>query len=405
MKVRLAVIKDTAAPQLMLVEAKSVGAAAKAAQESGFTVVSAQPHEWWVSLRMMVTPLHGKQPTRSSHQSFIIWVEQFHSLLKAGLSVMESLHTLHRQSIQNRAAIPSQKLEQRLREGFPLSDALEMTGGFPALFISLVRSAELSSSLTHAFERYLDHERRVATIRHQLTSVALYPLLLMGVGSLVLMFLLFVVMPRFARIFQGMQGDLPWTAKAMVSWVQLLKDHGVAVSTGFALVGAMIVFMASSQRMRRALAKFVRKQPQLASKFSVYYLARWYRTTSLLLRGGIPLPQALTLANHVLPSERQAKGALVIRHLQSGLPPAQSYTLADMTTPVAEQLINAGQRGGDLGGMLEKAADFHDTEIARSLDRFMRIFEPVVMALIGVAIGVVVVIMYMPIFELASAIQ
>ncbi|HEV8315472.1 MAG TPA: type II secretion system F family protein, partial [Burkholderiaceae bacterium] len=127
--------------------------------------------------------------------------------------------------------------------------------------------------------------------------------------------------------------------------------------------------------------------------------------TGMLVAGGIPLPEALALSNDLLPHGLRAAGKAAERALRDGHAPADAHARAGMATPVAEQLMRAGERTGDMGGVLTRIAQFHDAEVTRSLERGMRALEPIVMVLIGVGVGTVVVLMYLPIFELAAAIQ
>jgi len=174
---------------------------------------------------------------------------------------------------------------------------------------------------------------------------------------------------------------------------------------GLALVVATLASVLALPSSRAKLLGHVLKIQPLARYLRTYFLARWYRTTGMLVEGGIPLPESLQLANQVLPSALQGGGILVEHAMRQGLAPSSAYVQAHMATPVAEQLLRAGERSGDVGIMLRRAADFHETEVAKSLDNAMRVVEPLVMTLIGVGVGVVVVLMYLPIFELASAIQ
>jgi general secretion pathway protein F len=125
----------------------------------------------------------------------------------------------------------------------------------------------------------------------------------------------------------------------------------------------------------------------------------------MLVEGGIPLPESLSLANQVLPTALQPGGVAVVTAMRQGLAPSIAYIQAQMATPVAEQLLRAGERSGDVGLMLRRAAEFHENEVSKSLEQAMRVIEPLVMTFIGVGVGVVVILMYLPIFELASAIQ
>src|SRR5439155_3753764 len=136
-----------------------------------------------------------------------------------GLSVIEALTTLQ-QGATPRAKLLLDAMATRLRGGQRMSDALGAEPRFPPLLVALVRASELTSDLPQALTRFLEHEQRVAELRHRVTSVAIYPLLITGVGSAVLLFLLLYVMPRFARVFEGMAGTLPWSARAMVWWAQ-----------------------------------------------------------------------------------------------------------------------------------------------------------------------------------------
>jgi len=153
-----------------------------------------------------------------------------------------------------------------------------------------------------------------------------------------------------------------------------------------------------------AMARVLSWAP-LRDRLKTYFLARWYRAIGMLVQGGIALPQALHLANDLLPLALRDAGLAVERGVREGLSPSTAHARAGMATPVAEQLMLAGERTGDLGTVLTKVAHFHESEVSRDLERAMRALEPIVMVLIGLGVGIVVVLMYMPIFELASAIQ
>jgi general secretion pathway protein F len=172
-----------------------------------------------------------------------------------------------------------------------------------------------------------------------------------------------------------------------------------------ALVLAAVLCVIAFFRWREvAYRRFLETQP-LGDQLRTYFLARWYRATGMLVEGGIPLASALEVANRLLPPALRDGGQGVVQGVREGLPPSQAHVRTGMATRVAEQLLLAGERTGDLGTVLSRIAQFHEAEVTRTLDRTMRTFEPVVMVLIGLGVGLVVVLMYLPIFELASAIQ
>ena len=398
MRVRAHVVQGRGAPQTVELEAQTVEEARQQALQMGYAVLSLEAaHGEWKGLL-------SRSVGRQSSVGLSVFVEQLRDLLVAGLSLIEALEALHR-GASGETAQMLDAIKQDLQGGRRFSDALSRQPRFPPLLLALVRASELTSDLPETLSRFLDHERRVAEVRHRIVSTSIYPVLLIGVGSLVLLFLFFYVMPRFARIFEGMTGDLPWSARVMVAWAHLLAQYGnvILAVLGFAFAGLVVLAASATSRARAAAA--VMSWAPLRDRLNTYFLARWYRATGMLVSGGIPLPEALGLSHGLLPAALKAGGLRVEQGVREGLAPSRAHVLAGMATPIAEQLMVAGERIGDLGSVLTRIAQFHESDVSRALERTMRALEPIVMVAIGLGVGVVVVLMYLPIFELASAIQ
>lgn len=398
MRFRLDVVKGPRAPEVIEVESPTLAAAHTEAVRLGYSVLSAQPRAEWHSA------LFGLRNRRGARLDVVVFVEQLRDLLTAGMSVIEALETLHRSADVNHRQV-LEELTRSLHSGQRLSQALNDLENFSPLLVSLVRASELTSDLPQALSRFLDHEQRVIELRHRLSALAIYPLMLMAVGAAVLLFLLFYVMPRFARVFEGMNGDLPWSARGMIWWAQWLNAYGSIVLGAVVALSLAITAAAFSQPIRNDVSKRILEWRPLRTRLRTYFLARWYRATGMLIDGGIPMPEALRLSTELLPLALRDGGQTVERSLREGRSPALAYAGAGMATPVAEQLMRAGERTGDMGGVLGRIARFHEAEVSRALERGMRTLEPLIMVLIGVGVGTVVVLMYMPIFELAAAIQ
>lgn len=397
MRVRMDVVQGRGLPRQIQLEAASADDARLQASRMGYVVLST--HATRIDWHQLVV-----RPGSGQRLDVTVFIEQLRDLLLAGLSVIEALDALQR-GAKGPAVGVIGRIERQLREGKMLSGALASVPVFPELLIALVRASELTSDLPSTLTRFLEHEQRVTEVRHRLVSTAIYPALLVGVGGMVLIFLLFYVMPRFARIFDGMGGELPWTARAMVAWSQLLSNSG-GWWLPVMLVPLLMLFMALGfPAFRKRIFERLLGWAPLRERLVTYFLARWYRATGMLVQGGIALPQALALANGLLPAGLQAAGQAVRQGVNDGLSPSAAYARADMATAVAEQLMLAGERTGDLGAVLTRIAQFHEADASRRLERAMRALEPVMMIFIGLSVGFVAVMMYLPIFELASAIQ
>ena len=162
-----------------------------------------------------------------------------------------------------------------------------------------------------------------------------------------------------------------------------------------------MVFALRQKNVRAKLGDALWRIPAIGERLKVYQLARLYRTTGMLLRGGMPLVSALGMSAELLHPVLRERLAAASRAISEGRSVSESLEANGLTTPVAMRMLVVGEQGG-MGEMMDRAASFHDEELARWVDWFTRMFEPLLMAVIGLVIGAIVVLMYMPIFELAG---
>jgi general secretion pathway protein F len=211
------------------------------------------------------------------------------------------------------------------------------------------------------------------------------------------------VVPRFGRIYAERGSDLPLASRWLLAWGQAADQHGVlALAAVAALAVAAVTFVRAS---RARIADALWRLPAIGERLKVYHLSRFYRTIGMLVRGGMPLVSALETSADLLHPVLRARLAAAAQAIAEGRRLSWSMESNGLTTPVAARMLAVGERGGNVGEMLEAIAAFHDEEMARWVDWFTRLFEPVLMALIGLVIGAVVILMYMPIFELAGSLQ
>jgi general secretion pathway protein F len=338
--------------------------------------------------------------------ALVLFSQELRVLLNAGLPLLESIETLAEKERSAEARALLGRLAATLREGRPLSAALgQFPRAFPALYVATVRAAERSGDLAPSLARYVAYATQLEAIRNRVVNASIYPLLLIAVGGLVGLFLMLYVVPRFGHIYAERGGDLPLFSRLLLAWGQALDRHAILVVAVFAALIIAGVAVFRSPRFRSALADALWRLPAVGERLKVYQLARFYRTIGMLVRGGMPLVAALEMGADLLHPLLRERLRAAHRAISEGGRLSLSMDQNGLTTPVALRMLAVGERGGDIGAMLEQIAAFHDEELARWVDWFTRLFEPILMALIGLVIGVIVILMYMPIFELAGNVQ
>jgi general secretion pathway protein F len=273
---------------------------------------------------------------------------------------------------------------------------------FSPLYVATVRAAEKTSDLAPALGRYVAYQVQIEAIRKRAMNASIYPLILIAAGAIVALFLLLYVVPRFGKIYEDRTADLPFFSQVLIAWGQAVEGNAPVVLGVLAALVCGAVFVLRQKHSRAALGDLFWRVPALGERLKVYQLARLYRTTGMLLRGGMPLVAALGMSAELLHPVLRERLATATRAITEGLGVAQSLDANGLATPVAMRMLVVGEQAGNMADMLESAAGFHDDELARWVDWFTRLFEPLLMALIGLVIGTIVVLMYMPIFELAG---
>jgi len=370
--------------------------AVRSVEGRGYTVLSVRPRG---GLRL---------PWQRGAERFplALFSQELRVLIVAGLPLVEAIETLAQKERRNDFRAILERLVAVMRQGQPLSAALqEFPEAFSPLYVATVKAAEKTSDLAPALARYVAYAGQLEAIRKRVINASVYPALLISVGGLVSLFLLLYVVPRFGHIYQDRGTDLPLFSRLLLTWGQAVHQHALLVLGALAALVAGAVYALRQPRVRTAIGDAVWRIPAIGERLKVYQLARFYRTIGMLLRGGMPLVTALEMGAELLHTQLRERLVAASRAISEGRNVSQSMEANGLTTPVALRMIAVGEKGGNMGEMLENVAAFHDEELARWVDWFTRLFEPILMAVIGLVIGAIVVLMYMPIFELAGNLQ
>jgi general secretion pathway protein F len=336
----------------------------------------------------------------------LLFSQELLVLLDAGLPLIEALEGLAEKERNASVRSVIAQMCAHLREGHTLSSALEQHPAiFPPIYVATVRASERTGDLSEALSRFVGYQTKLDVVRDKVVSASVYPLLLVGVGALVTLFLMFYVVPRFTRIYEDLGSNLPMFSVWLLEWGKLLETHGAIILPALAVTIAIVAYSLTLPSVRRWIDVRLWRLPAIGDRMRVYHLARFYRMVGMLLRGGTPIVAALNMAAGLLHPILREPLARATQFISEGRSISQSLDRYGLTTPVALRMLTIGERSGAMGDMMERIAVFHDDEVARWVDWFTRLFEPILMAIIGIVIGGIVILMYLPIFELAGSIH
>jgi general secretion pathway protein F len=343
---------------------------------------------------------------QSPHLQIAVFSQQLVSLLEAGLSLVEALEALAQKESSSSTKHILDRILTRLYEGQTLAAAIaEHPATFPDLYVASVRASEKTGALREALTRYIAYQEQADSLRKTLVNACIYPAVLLAAGLLVTLFLMGYVVPRFSSIYEDVGADLPLASRLLLQWGKLIDAHAGLVAVGALAAIAGAIYGLRRPAVRAAMSEWLARIPSVGRQLHVYQLARLYRTVGMLVRGGMPAVPALRMSGGVVFAGSRAAYAAATQAVVEGQSLAEAMERNGLTTPVAARMLRVGERSGNIGEMMERIADFCDEELARWVAVMTRLIEPVLMIVIGLIIGVIVVLMYFPIFQLAGSIR
>jgi general secretion pathway protein F len=327
-------------------------------------------------------------------------------LLQSGIPVLEALDTLREKDAGAAGRPALDAVSAALREGQSISAALgRAPTAFDPLFVAVVAASERSGQMVRALQDHAAYLAWSQALRSKLVAASVYPLMLLGAGAAVVLFLLLYVLPRFASVFDALGDDVPDASLVLINFGVWAAAHPL-LTGGVLLSLPLAVLLAwHSPPLRRVAAAWLWRAPVVGPRWRVVVLARLYRGLALLLGAGVPVPAALKLLHGAVALPLQPALVAATAAVASGQRLSVALQDHGLATPVAQRMVRVGEGSGELAVMLERAASFHDEEISRFSELMVRAVNPALMLVMGVVIGGIVVLMYLPIFSLMERVQ
>jgi len=378
--------------------AQNVGEARQKLSDRGLYVYSVRAR-----IGLVGRAVGGRRDRGVKSSDFLIFNQQFNTLIKAGLPILKSLDLLAERAASPRLRPALVDVRNRVREGASLSEALEQQGGFPKVYVTAVLAGEKSGNLTGVLDYYISYQKVSTGVKKKLIATMVYPIILVSVASLIVTYLVTYVVPQFAKLYSDMQIQLPAVTRLLVTLTVTYRPYiGAAILLFFVTV-ISVLFWSRTDQGGLAMDRLKLKIPVVGDTWIKFQVAQFCRTLSTLLAGGTPLVGALaTAADSVrsrLISGSIAKASELVRQGQS-LHTALAST--KLMPGMGLEMIEVGEASGALSPMLGRVAEFYEEETNLRLATLIAVVEPAILVFMAIVIAFILISLYLPIFSFSA---
>jgi len=369
-------------------------------QEQGLLPISVRPRGW--------TAVVGPRKRRAviKTEDFLIFNQQFASLIKAGLPILRSLDLLRAQIKNPVLQRHINDVRDRVHSGALLSEALRAQGVFPPVYTATILAGERTGDLVEVITRYVQYQKTMLAVRKRFLNSLIYPSFLVVLSLVMVAVIMAYVIPRFSELYAGLSVPLPFATRTLISISSAVQSNlvPIAAALGGGLIIAKIWTGTSTGRSWFDALKL--NVPILGHLLTMFWMAQLSRTLSTLLQGGTPLLSALETAENAAGNVVIAdsiRGA--ITQVREGKALSDSLERGGHFPDLALEMIRVGEQTGSLPEMLNHVADFYDEDVNVRSAALLGWVEPVILIFVAVFVAAVLISLYLPIFSIRSSMQ
>jgi len=369
----------------------------------GFLVYSVKPKSSGISLSGEIR-IPGRK--RLNLEKFLIFNQQFVTLIRAGLPILKSLDLLAERLTDPKLTPYINSVRDDVRRGTLLSEAFRMQGIFPKIYVTSIMAGEKSGSLVEVLERYISYQKLSLAVRKKVLVSLMYPTVLILLVILLMVFLVTYVVPSFATLYSSMSAQLPTVTLYLIAIGTTARNY--VLLAGAALFGLIGLFLwwSRGEAAREKIDRVKVRTPLFGEIWVKYQVAQFSRVLSTLLTGGIPLVQGLETAGDSLGTPLLGKmlekaGKMV----REGQPLSSSLAQTGIFPELSVDMIEVGESTGALPAMLTSVAEFYEEDVNTKMTAALSLIEPAIMIFMGMFVAFVLIALYLPIFSLADTIR
>ena len=365
--------------------------------QQGFLVYSVKPKGF------LTAELRLPQRRKVRQDHFVIFNQQFVTLIHAGLPIIQSLELLIKRQRNPFFRSVLQNVRDRLRGGELLSEAFAAQKVFPKVYTTTLLAGERSGNLEEVLGRFIAFQRLAVSFRKKLVSSLVYPALLVVMLFVLLTFLITFVVPQFANLYHQLGAQLPPMTALMLAIGVNAREYAPYTVLALAIAGFFFWRWMRSDKGATTMDRIKLKVPLLGDIWLKYQVAIFSRMLSTLLSGGLPLVPSLETAGESMQSHLMAHGIeRATRAVREGQGLARSLEQTQVFPEMSVEMMEVGESTGALPAMLNSVAEFYEEDVQNALATAMALIEPVIMIVMGVVVAFVLISLYLPIFSLGA---
>ena len=336
-------------------------------------------------------------------ETFLIFNQQFLTLIKAGLPILGSLELLGRRQKLPHFRAQLEDVAARVKTGESISGAFEAQGGFPLVYTTTLLAGERSGNLEEVLQRYLDFQRVSLTFRKKLKASLIYPALLIVMVFGLFIFLITFVVPRFAQLYDQLGTKLPGLTVFLLDLGRYAQSYGIYALVVVVVAGFLVYRWAKTDAGATAIDRIRIGLPVFGGVWLKYQVGLFSRTLSTLLTGGLPLVPSLETAARSIDSRQVSKAVYrSVETVREGKGLSVSLQATKVFPELAIEMIEVGESTGALPQMLNSVAEFFEEDVQTNLTAAMSLIEPLILIVMGVVVVTILIALYLPIFSLSA---
>ena len=333
-----------------------------------------------------------------------VFCRQFHTMLNAGVSVVKCLDILERQTENNLLRKAINNAWENVQKGMTLSEALkENSRVFPSILISMVEAGEVSGTLDTIMERMSAHFEKEFKIENKVKGAMIYPIVLAGVATAVVLFMMIAVLPGFIQMFEssGIRLPLPTRILLAVSHTIIRRWYVYVLAASGLFTG--LRYFGRSEFGRQLFDKWKLRLPVIKNTNIKIAASKFSRTLSTILSSGIPLVQGIELVSRVMDNKYIGEKMESVKEgVRKGLSLSETIKEIGVFPPMMDAMIKIGEESGDLDGILAKTAGFYDEEVEVAIQKMMEMMQPILIVVMALIIGFIVMSIALPMFDMIN---